>query len=190
MLREFGGVSTYLEEVNVEEHFEERCNDAGYLFLLGKKEFQHEEEGLNFKYRYAIRVLDLEELSGEEGAPILIELLLVPSPESLCEKAIEDVGESFDWGRGDLLIECKYWDIAEYSYAVRMLEDSIKGVTEDKYDLLELEPVKAKIEALVAVYEAVDGMRGFYLDRAWNLIGTTGWDTLNNAINNEPLFKF
>ena len=187
-MREFGGVSAYVEEVKVEEHFEEGYNDAGYLFLLGKKEFQHEEEGFNFKYRYAIRVLDLEELSGEEGAPILIELLLVPSPESLCEKAIEDVGESFDWERDDLSIECKYWDIAEYSYAVRMLEDSIKGVTEDKYDLLELEPVKAKIEALVAVYEAVDRMRGFYLDRACNLTGTTGWDTLNNAINNEPQF--
>lgn len=188
--REFGGVSTYKESVNVEEHFEEWYNDAGNLFLLGKKEFQHEEEGFNFKYRYAIRALDIEELSGEEGAPIHIELLLVPSPESLCEKAIEDVGGSFDWDSDDLSIECKYWDIAEYSYAVRMLEDSIEGLTEDKYDLLDLEPVKAKIEALVATYEAVDSMRGFNLDRAWNMIGTTGWDTLKCAILGEQLFKF
>jgi len=25
-------------------------------------------------------------------------------------------------------------------------------------------------------------MRGFYLDRAWNMIGTTGWDILKECV--------
>jgi len=184
MMREFGGVSAYVEEVKVEEHFEERYNDAGYLFLLGKKEFQHEEEGLNFKYRYAIRVLDLEELSGEEGAPINIGLWLIPSPESLCEEIRESIISTM--GNEDI----DYYDVSEYGISVKMADEYLEGIKEDKYNLDDIEAVRERIEAITATYESMDSMRGFYLDRSWNGIGTTGWDTLNNAINNEPLFKF
>jgi len=184
MMREFGGVSAYVEEVKVEEHFEEGYNDAGYLFLLGKKEFQHEEEGLNFKYRYAIRVLDLEELSGEEGAPIYIGLWLIPSPESLCEEIRESIISTM--GNEDI----GYYDVFEYGISVKMADEYLEGIKEDKYNLNDIEAVRERIEAITATYESMDSMRGFYLDRSWNGIGTTGWDTLNNAINNEPLFKF
>lgn len=184
IIKEFGGVSAYVEEVKVEEHFEERYNDAGYLFLLGKKEFQHEEEGLNFKYRYAIRVLDLEELSGEEGAPINIGLWLIPSPESLCE----EIRESMISTIGDEDID--YFDVAEYGISVRMADEYLEGIKEDKYNLYDIEAIRERIEAITATYESVNSLRGFYLDRIWNRMGVTGWDTLNNAINNEPLFKF
>ena len=182
MIKEFGGVSAYVKEVKVEEHFEERYNDAGYLFLLGKKEFQHEEEGLNFKYRYAIKALDLEELSGVEGAPINIELLLVPNPESLCEETRESIISTM--GNEDI----DYLDVAEYGISVSMADEYLVGVKEDKYNLDDIEAVRERIEAITATYESMDSVRGFYLDRTWNRTGTTGWDTLNNAINNESLF--
>ena len=184
MIREFGGVSAYVEEVNVEEHFEEWYNDDGMLYLVSKKEYEHGEDDLNFKYKYVIRVMDIANLSGEEGAPIAIELLLVPSPDSLCEEKRESVIESM--GNEDI----DYYDIAEYGISVRMAEEYLEWIEEDKYNLDEIEAVREKIEAVVAVYESMNSLRGFYLDRAWNMIGTTGWDTLNNAINGEPLFKF
>lgn len=187
MMREFAGISAYAEEVNVEEHFEEWYNDDGMLYLVSKKEYEHGEHGeddLNFKYKYVIRVMDIANFSGDEEAPIAIELLLVPSPESLCEEVRESVKDS----TGNEEID--YYDVSEYGISVRMGDDYIEGIEGDRYYLDEIEAVREKIEAVVAVYEAVDSMRGFYLDRAWNMVGTTGWDTLNNAIKNEPLFKF
>ena len=186
-MREFAGISAYVEEVNVEEHFEEWYNDGGMLYLVSKKEYEHDEHGeddINFKYKYVIRVMDLEYFSGEEGAPIALELLLVPSPESLCEETRESVVDSM----GNEEID--YYDIAEYGISVRMGDDYIEGIEEDKYNLNDIEAVREKIEAITATYEGINSMRGFYLDRSWNMIGTTGWDTLNNAIKNEPLFKF
>jgi hypothetical protein len=35
---------------------------------------------------------------------------------------------------------------------------------------------------------AYAGMIGFFLDSAWNRIGTTGWDSLNHLTKNKDLF--
>ena len=186
-MREFAGISAYVEEVNVEEHFEEWYNDDGMLYLVSKKEYEHDEDGeddINFKYKYVIRVMDIANLSGDEGAPIAIELLLVPSPESLCE----EVRESVVYSMGNEEID--YYDIAEYGISVRMADEYLEGIEEDKYNLYRIEAVRKKIEAITAIYESIDTFRGFYLDRAWNMVGTTGWDTLKNAVLGERLFKF
>jgi len=46
------------------------------------------------------------------------------------------------------------------------------------------------LEAMNAI-EAIDTMRGLYLDRPWNMIGTTGWDTIEYALGErENLFSF
>ena len=83
-----------------------------------------------------------------------------------------------------------YYDVAEYGISVRMADEYLEGIKEDKYNLDDIEAVRERIEAITATYESVNILRGFYLDRSWNRMGTTGWDTLNNAINGEPLFKF
>ena len=186
-MREFAGISAYVEEVNVEEHFEEWYNDGGMLYLISKKEYEHDESGedeFNFKYKYVIRVMDLEEFSGEEGAPIAIELLLVPSPDSLCEEERESVKDSM--GNEDI----DYYDISEYGISVRMGDDYLEGIEGDKYNLDDIEAVRERIEAITAIYESVNSLRGFHLDRPWNMIGTNGWDTIRNAVLGEELFKF
>jgi hypothetical protein len=35
----------------------------------------------------------------------------------------------------------------------------------------------------------VDSMRGFYLDRQWNQIGTNGWDVLNEMVNGKDYIQ-
>ena len=187
MMREFAGVSAYVEEVKVEEHFEEWYNDDGMLYLVSKKEYEHDEHGeddINFKYKYVIRAMDIANLSGDEEAPIAIELLLVPSPESLCEDTRESVKDSM--GNEDI----DYYDVSEYGISVRMADEYLEGIEEDKYNLDDIEAVRDMVEAITATYESMDRMRGFYLDRSWNRIGTTGWDTLRNAVLGEELFKF
>lgn len=186
-MREFAGIGTYVDEVNVEEHFEEWYNDDGMLYLVSRKEYEHDEHGeddINFKYKYVIRVMDIANLSGDEEAPIAIELLLVPSPDSLCE----EIRESVKYSMGNEGID--YYDVSEYGISVRMADEYLEGIEEDKYNLDEIEAVRERIEAITAIYEVVDSMRGFHLDRSWNMIGTTGWDTLRNAVLGEELFKF
>ena len=191
MLREFGGVSTYLEEVNVEEHFEKYYNKTYQVVYFSKKTFRHEEEDLTFNYKYAIVVTDVQFYSGDGDAPIVVELMLVPSFYDLTEENKESIRDYNGYGDDEISEEQMWMDVLDYSYAVKMGEKSIDNPTDDIRDgWINSEPIKAILESVVAVYEAVDRMRGFYLDRAWNMIGTTGWDTLNDAINNEPLFKF
>lgn len=46
------------------------------------------------------------------------------------------------------------------------------------------------LDDVASVVEVVDSFRGFYIDKPWNRIGTTGWDTLKHNVNGETLFKF
>jgi hypothetical protein len=192
MIREFGGISTYKEKVDFDKHFEEYYDSDDREVYFSKKTFRHEEEGyLDFSYKYAIVVTDVNAYNGEEDAPIVVELMLVPSFNDLTKENKEGLIESGGYGDNEISEDWLWMDVLDYSYAVKIGEESIDNPTEDVRDgWVNSEPIKAILESVVAVYESIDRIRGFYLDRAWNMIGTTGWDTLRNAINGEPLFKF
>ena len=192
MMREFAGISTYMEKVDFDKHFEEYYDSDDRVVYFSKRTFRHEEEGyLDFSYKYAIVVTDVGAYTGEEDAPIVVELMLVPSFNDLTEENKEGLRESGGYGDNEISEDWLWLDVLDYSYAVKMGEEIIDNPTEDVRDgWIESEPIKAILESVVAVYESIDRIRGFYLDRAWNMVGTTGWDTLNNAINGEPLFKF
>jgi hypothetical protein len=191
MLREFAGISTYMEKVDFNKHFEKYYDGDDRAVYFSKKTFRYEEEGyLDFSYKYAIVVTDTRVYTGDDDAPIVVELMLVPSFNDLAEENKESLRSymGYDDGEDD---EWHWMDVLDYSFAVKMGEESIDNPNEDIRDeWINSEPIKAILDSIVAIYESVDSLRGFYLDRAWNMIGTTGWDTLNNAINNEPLFKF
>ena len=191
MMREFAGISMNVEEVDFEKHFEEFYNNDERVVYFSKKTFKHEEEDLIFSYRYAIVVTDVGAYTGEDDAPIVVELMLVPDFKNLTEEnkesirsynGYDDDGENDEW----------FWmDVLDYSFAVEMGVESIDNPTDDIRDgWIESEPIRAILESIGAIYEVVDSTRGFNLDRAWNIFGTTGWDTLRNAVLGEELFKF
>ena len=57
------------------------------------------------------------------------------------------------------------------------------------YYILDNEDVVEQLNACASVFNAMNSMRGFHLDRAWNMIGTTGWDVLRDAIMGEDMIK-
>ena len=189
MIIGFGGTSTEKRQVCVDEHFELVYSDECKVLMISRKEYEHVEDGLTFKYRYIIRALDLTEATGEDGEPIVVELLLTPTHDSLCEEERKSISESMMWSSHGLSDEWKTIDIAEYGSAVTMECEAIELVNEDEYSLMELAEMVDVVERITMVYEAIDSLRGFFLDRPWNLIGTNGWDTLKSAVNNEELFK-
>jgi len=192
MLREFGGVSAYMEKVDFDEHFEEYYNNnADRIVYFSRKTFRHEEEDLTFNYKYAIVVTDVGAYTGDGYDPIVVELLLVPSFNDLTEENKNNIRDCYGYGDDEISEKWLWMDVLDYSFAVKIGEESVSNPSEDERDeWINSEPIKAILESAVAVYEVVDSLRGFYLDKAWNRIGTTGWDILNNAIKNESLYKF
>lgn len=191
MKREFGGMSTYVEEVDFDKHFEEVYDSGDRVVYLSKETFKHEEEDFNFDYKYAIIVTDVACATGEEDAPTVVELMLVPSFDNLSPKAKKSLIDCMGVDEEDYSDIWKWIDVLEYSYAVNMGSDTLEGLTEDdRYQWTNLKALKDILESITAVYRAIDRLRGFYLDRPRNMAGTNGWDTLQNAMNDEELFKF
>ena len=189
--REFGGISTNIEEVDFNKHFEEYYDGDGRVVYFSKKTFRHEEEGLTFSYKYAIVVTDVGSYTGFDYDPILVELMLVPDYKDLTEENKENIKDYNGYSDGEISEGWMWMDVLDYSFAVSMCEESIDNPTEDIRDgWINSEPIQAILENIVAVYESVDTFRGFYLDIVWNMVGTTGWDILKSAVLGERLFKF
>ena len=45
-----------------------------------------------------------------------------------------------------------------------------------------------KYDEAASVVNNMNAMRGFYLDKPWNMIGSTGWDILNELVGNGKDF--
>lgn len=176
---EFDGISGVLDE-KVKNRFE-KVFDSGdeYVFEL-KDNIDHEEEGFDFNYTYAIRVIDVYEITGDVEYKGLtsIEVELVVTPESICDSLLDSILSTMGLVDAE---ELDVYDIITYGGAsVLMAKELVPN---------ELATDKV-LEAMNAI-EAIDTMKGFYLDRPWNMIGTTGWDTIEYALGErENLFSF
>lgn len=160
------------------------CTDwESEIYYETKRTYTHEEDGLNFKYKYAVRVEDLYELTGDEDykGKFEIGLYLVPSEDSMNESVRNRVKESCGLEGDDRLYVS---DIISYGLGVCLLNETVSNC---RY--IEGTKVKGKLAAIANLLEMIDSMRGFYLDRAWNRIGTTGWDVLNEMINGKDYIQ-
>lgn len=185
MMREFGGISTEVKGcIVVDNEFKKIYETDSELFFLSKKTFHHEEEDFNFDYKYAISIMDISFLTGEES-PYTVGLYLVVSPNSLCSSSAESIADYADWSDNEVSDEWKYKDIVDYGLGVLMASSEVE-YTEGDWD--ELEVLQEEIKNVVAVYKVIDSLRGFYLDKPMNMIGTNGWDFINECIHGENAF--
>ena len=148
--------------VNVEEKFEEVFNDVEMVFYESKETFHHEEEGLTFDYKYVI--------VGEycEGK-LYYSLHLVPCANSLGEEKRVRVASTCCLDEDEITI----YDIWSYGYTIHLGTETEEGEEfNDEYFSL-----------IASVFETINSMRGFYLDRYVNRIGNTGWDMLYDFVN-------
>lgn len=147
------------------------------VIFATKQTYEHREEGFNFDYKFVIRAEDAYELTGEPEDENVwhMEMLLVPTIDSLLpkkQKALQDmVGEDGEPNLIDLIDEGSYVQIGFEAVKV----DPAEGLN-PKYD-----------EA-ASVVDNMNAMRGFYLDKPQNRIGSTGWDILNELVGNGKSF--
>ena len=171
----FGGITVFQLE-DMKDKMECIFATDDEIILLTNKTYRHEEEGLNFEYKYAVSAIDMRFTGDEqltEDNAFGIEIYLIVAPTSLHKDVIEKIKETTGG-------YCEYQDILQYGLGVRMLYEN-KG-----YPVENIEEIMYKIANFI---EPMDHIRGFYLDRYINKIGSTGWDLIFNCVDGESFIK-
>lgn len=176
------------------DSFEEIFNDAGQLYLLSKEVYTSEDDGEipEFKYKYGIKCTDMRAFSSDESN-IVIELLMVILPEYICESTKTRFLESFgtdEVTEFDMMSESCFSSVRFGSECVNYDPANLPDEWYDYYDNpLDNIELQGMLNVAAAVLRAIDSMRGFFLDNAWNKIGTCGWDTLKEILLGEDQLK-
>lgn len=140
-----------------------------------KETFHHEGDGLEFDYKYYVRFWDESEFTNSDK--IAYNLNLVVMPTSLHQTMIDELAMQFDESFDTKDIEVK--DVIDYLCA------SVKFAEDECDSWSDVDEVMTRISN---VFKRLDEIKGFFLNKAWNMNGNTGWDTLNHAVNGTDLF--
>jgi len=163
---EFGGI-VFHQLKDTRDDLECIFNNDDEILLATKKTFEHREDGLNFDYKYLIHAIDLYTI-GEDDNAFNISIHLVVSPAFIDKELKEDIK---DYNGG----YCDYDDIFFYGLRIPLLR--------------ELYYVRDNIEEFLYkvgnIIEPLDSMKGFYLDRPINKLGSTGWDMIFNCLDGK-----
>lgn len=179
---DFGGVSTVVRAKSFNRMFDTICEYDYESYYETKKTYKHEENGFTFDYKYVVRVEDFYELSGDEEfkGKFNFELFMVPTKDSFCDCKLEQIARSSCVE----LNEVNNFDIVSYGYGAKVSNEMVGGIKSWKS-----RKIKDKLNDISTVVDTIDAMRGFYLDCAWNRIGTTGWDSLQEMVKGTDKFK-
>ena len=172
------GIGTETLYHRLSDKFEAVFEDPSSCLCYQSKEvFRHDvDDDLKFDYRYVIEVVDLGDWTGEDGK-VLINLQIVPEFSSLCEKHKSALLASYGVDGKELTSH----DVASYGLEVTVGSETFEITT----SLDRSRKVKLALDTIASVFESVNSLRGFYLDRYVNRIGSTGWDLLRDFVNGD-----
>lgn len=155
-------------------NFNEVYDDGNSIIFETEKVFHHIEDGLDFKYRYryAIETVKCYEATDdiEYKEKIHVAIYMIVDKQSLHSDKIRSLVKSHCIEYEEIIAS----DLISEGYSVVFAEDIIEEDNLDECVLFS----KHLIPHL-------DSMRGFYLDKPFNMIGTNGWDLLNDFVNNK-----
>lgn len=176
------GIGTNVLYHRLNEKFDVVVSDpSSQIFLQSKEVFHHKEDGLVFDYRYCIDVINLADWTGEDGK-VLVNLKLVPEFGSLCVQRQADV---FSYSGLENSNEVGSYDVDGYGLSVPIGSETLEITT----SIDRSRKVKRLLDTIASVFESINSLRGFYLDRPVNMIGVNGWDLLDDFINGEDYVK-
>ena len=182
MKHEIFGIGFDHDVLKADDLFDTIRDSDDEVILASKETYHHKEDdgSLDFDYKYVMHAENLYEMTGEavDENKWGIELKLVPMPKSLLTNELSDTAELHDEGEDDV----ELIDLVEDGKCVQMGFEKVD--VSDGYDKV----MPAKFDEGASVVETINAMRGFYLDRPWNRIGSTGWDILNNYVGNGKDF--
>ena len=183
----FGAVSfETAQKTELLDKFDELYNDDGFAIFESKKTYHSDDEDYKpFDYKLVIRATALGQFigEGEDGHnDVHIELSMCPLPEFLSEKTADEIKDSM--GVDKLTV----YDIAEYGSCPELESDTIVITDDDDaYNVLDVNVIKEKLDCAATAAETFNSLRGFSLDKPWNLLSNTGWDLLDEMIEGIDL---
>ena len=160
----YGGMSVEKQYNKFSDVFEETYDEERFIT---KKVFRHSEPGLSFKYRYVF-----DYCWDEDDKTVHTELLLVVEPQSFCKAK-----------RREMLSDCGFEDMDDASQlnVIDVVTSGLDGVVPMERESVPFTDLESVKDTVASIVDAVDSLRGFYIDRNINLIGTTGWDVIKSA---------
>ena len=176
MKHEIFGISTDMD-IKFDEKFEVIYNDSERMVAQSKETFTHDEDGLTFNYKYVIEVINGGACGVEDK--YYVELSIVPTYDSLGKQHKKSVLSYACVDECDVNI----YDVFDYglSLSIGCVKLPINNTPMDEHKKL-----IGTLDSIASVFEAINAMRGFYFDRYINRVGNTGWDFLNDFINDVP----
>ena len=123
-----------------------------------------------------IKTLDMAKLTDwqEEKTPFLSELYMVTRPEFITKENIASVIDFCGFDEKFIKEDARFFqkDVIDYGLGIRLAGGMDSYQTQkEAIDVMKKEVFKVTLI-------------GFYLDKSWNKIGTTGWDSLLQLVGN------
>jgi len=129
-----------------------------------------------------IKTLNMPALTDweDEKKPFISELYIVPKLEFITQEIKDKVFSSMDFDESLKTYgpEFAQLEFINYGLGIRLSGGMDSYATE-----------KESIDAMKNDVLPISTLIGFYMDKTWNQIGTTGWDTLNELVNNLDQFN-
>lgn len=159
--------------------FDTICEYDSESYYESKKTYRHEEDDFTFDYKMVVRVEDFYELSGEEEYKdkLFFELLMVPTTKYFNKNKLENIAHSSCL---EDISEVNNYDIVSYGCGAGLGSEMVGGIRSWRS-----KKITDKLNDIATVVDTIDAMRGFYLDKAWNRMGTTGWDSLHEMVEGK-----
>jgi len=128
-----------------------------------------------------IKTLNMPELTDweDESKPFLSELYIVPRLQYISQEIKDKVFDSM--GYDDSFSEDArfgQYEFINYGLGIRLAGGMDSYATQ-----------KEAIEAMKKEVIPISSLVGYYMDNPWNKIGTTGWDTLSQLVQNIDQLK-
>ena len=164
-------------EIKLEEltNFDEAC------YLVKEYTTDPEIEGKTIVCDLFIKTLNMPALTdwNDEEKPYISELYIVPKSEFITQENKEKIiNDNYDEFIKNYDSEFFQLEVISYGLGIRVAGGMESYATE-----------KESIDAMKNEVIPVSSLIGFYLDKSWNGIGTTGWDSLRELVYNENQFK-
>lgn len=161
-------------------------DDEHYIEAVSKGIYVHDEDGLFYKYRYAIRVMRTEDNI------VGLYMFMVPVWESLCDRVKNKI---YRWSGYTDLSSYKEDELPEFSCAEYMDDYGVifkyqafeNLLDEDDWERLSsYDKVMEFLDTTASKLDKYEGLYGFYMDCPQDRLGITGWDVVKHVVNDGP----
>ena len=154
----------------------ENYSEGETCYYVKEVTIDPEIEGKTILCDLFIKTLNMPKLTDwdNEDEPFISELYMIPRPEFITKENIQSIIDFSGFDEKFIKEDAKYFQLEVISYGMGIrLAGGMDSYSTEK-------------ESIDAMKNEVNGctLIGFYLDNAWNQIGTTGWDSLAQLVNN------